>query len=338
MSLLYTLIIFPIEQIIEICFFYGQTWFRSHGVAIIGVSIAVSTLILPVYLMAEKQQQKQRGIEKSLKKGVDVIKSVFKGDERFMLLSTYYRQNNYRPVFALRNSIDLLIQIPFFIAAYHFLSNLEILKGEPFWFITDLGNPDKLLWGFNFLPIIMTVINLASVMIYSKDLEAKDKAQLYIMAGIFLVLLYNSPAGLVLYWTSNNLYSLIKNIIQKVYKDKNIKALIAPKPIRTCLVSPYPFERKSKVGSRKSQKSEDLGLKTPYTPEKTDTKQALRRCGPFGVPTKTKEILWRRTGAWVGIITVKKIKKNREGMPYHTPYGTFQLQHPMKTHEDALPH
>ena len=231
-NFLYTLIIFPIEQIIEICFFYGNTWFRSSGIAIIGVSAAVSTLILPVYLMAEKQQQRQRGIEKSLKKGVRVIKSVFRGDERFMLLSTYYRQNNYRPIYALRNSIDLLIQIPFFIAAYHFLSNLEVLKGASFWFISDLGSPDKLLFGLNFLPVFMTAINLVSGMIYAKDLAAKDKAQLYLIPGVFLVLLYNSPAGLVIYWTCNNVYNLVKNIILNICKNKEPKKQAEPKIIK----------------------------------------------------------------------------------------------------------
>jgi YidC/Oxa1 family membrane protein insertase len=219
-DILYILIIFPIEQIIEICFFYGNTWFGSLGFAILGVSLAVSTFVLPVYLMAEKQQLRQREIEKKLKNGVDLIKSVFKGDERFMLLSIYYRQNNYHPVFVLRNSLDLLIQIPFFIAAYHFLHNLEVLKGAPFLFITDLGSPDKLLFGLNILPIAMTVINVVSGMIYAKDLAAKDKIQLYLMAGVFLALLYNSPAGLVLYWTSNNIYNLVKNIIQDNLKNK----------------------------------------------------------------------------------------------------------------------
>jgi YidC/Oxa1 family membrane protein insertase len=218
--ILYTLIIFPLEQVIEICFFYGKTWFGSLGAAIIGVSAAVSTFILPVYLMAEKQQRRQREIEKGLKPGVDLIKSAFRGDERFMLLSTYYRQNNYHPVFALRNSLDLLIQIPFFIAAYHFLHHLEILKGASFLFISDLGGPDKLLYGLNILPIAMTVINVVSGMFYAKDLAAKDKVQLYLMATVFLALLYNSPAGLVLYWTCNNIYNLVKNIVQNKLKNK----------------------------------------------------------------------------------------------------------------------
>jgi hypothetical protein len=38
------------------------------------------------------------------------------------------------------------------------------------------------------------------------------------MAAVFLALLYNSPAGLVLYWTSNNIYNLVKNVIQSMWK------------------------------------------------------------------------------------------------------------------------
>ena len=72
-------------------------------------------------------------------------------------------------------------------------------------------------------PILMTIINCVSGAIYSKGHEAKEKIQIYGMAAIFLVLLYNSPAGLVVYWTMNNVFSLVKNIF---YKIKNpLKAL-----------------------------------------------------------------------------------------------------------------
>ena len=64
----------------------------------------------------------------------------------------------------------------------------------------------------NVLPVLMTVINLASGAIYSKEQSRKDKIQIWTLALIFLVILYNSPSGLVLYWTFNNLFSLIKNI------------------------------------------------------------------------------------------------------------------------------
>ncbi|MCH5150981.1 MAG: hypothetical protein J1G30_09975, partial [Spirochaetales bacterium] len=55
-------------------------------------------------------------------------------------------------------------------------------------------------------------INLLSAAVYGKKLTGKEILQLVIMALIFLVLLYPSPSGLVLYWTMNNIFSLVKNI------------------------------------------------------------------------------------------------------------------------------
>ena len=218
----YTLIIFPVEQIIEFIFVCILRIFRNPGISIIGVSITVSTLILPIYLMAEKQQQQERDKQKQMKGRIDTIKAVFKGDKRYMLLATLYRQRHYHPVYALRNSIDLFIQIPFFIAAYHFLHNLEILGGKSFFFIKDLGAPDRLFAAINILPVLMTLINCVSGAIYTRGLFFKDKIQVYSMAALFLVLLYNSPSALVLYWTCNNIYNLNKNILIKTRHSKYI--------------------------------------------------------------------------------------------------------------------
>jgi hypothetical protein len=175
--------------------------------------------------MAEEKQKIEREKQRQMKGKLDKIKAVFKGDERYMLTSTLYRQHNYHPIYALSNSLDLFIQIPFFIAAYHFLHNLELLNGQKFKFIADLGSPDGLLWGINLFPILMTFINCVSGAIYARGLQLKDKLQLYGIALVFLVLLYNSPAALVLYWTCNNIYNLIKNII---LKNEKLKKLIYP--------------------------------------------------------------------------------------------------------------
>jgi YidC/Oxa1 family membrane protein insertase len=177
-------------------------------------------LCLPLYAIAEKWRQIQRDIEEKLKPKIDKIKAVFKGDEQYMILSTYYRQNHYHPIYALRSSFGLLIQIPFFIAAYLYLSHLEALHNASFLFIKDLGAPDYLFQAgglkVNILPIVMTLVNCLSGAIYAKGLPAKDKLQLYGMAAIFLVLLYNSPSALVLYWTMNNVFSLLKNIYYRI--------------------------------------------------------------------------------------------------------------------------
>ncbi len=262
-SFLYLFFIYPIEIFIETVFSLAMKVFNNPGISIIFVSLFVQLLVLPLYKRADALQEADRKKQQEMKKWVDHIKRTFKKDERFMMLSEYYRQNAYEPVMALRGSLPLLLQIPFFIAAYRYLSSLELLKGTSFFVIRDLGSPDALftlnLMGkpvsINILPILMTVINLISSAVYTSTpvspqsvrsgtifssgrsgkqadpnippaFGIKEKLQLYITALIFLVLLYNSPAGLVFYWTLNNLFSLFKNVIMKLIR------LPAPSPVR----------------------------------------------------------------------------------------------------------
>jgi len=216
LDILYTIIIYPITQILEFTFCLSQKLFKENGISIIFISFTISVLSLPLYAVAEKFQQLERNTEKKLKPKANRIKEVFSGDEQFMILSTYYRQNHYHPIFVLRSSFGLLIQIPFFIAAYSYISNLEEIKNIHFLFIKDLAKPDALfsINGFtvNLLPIVMTIVNCFASLIYAKGLPVKDKMQLYGIAGLFLILLYNSPSALALYWTMNNIFSFIKNI------------------------------------------------------------------------------------------------------------------------------
>jgi YidC/Oxa1 family membrane protein insertase len=203
----------------------------NNGLSIIGVSLAVTFICLPLYIVAEKWQKTERDTIKRLKPKVDKIKAVFKGDEQYMILSTYYRQNHYHPLYSLRGSTSILIQVPFFIAAYTFLSHLEALKVSSFYFIRDLGAPDGLLsrgkLRLNLLPVLMTLINCVSGAIYTNKLLLRDKIQVYGMALIFLLLLYNSPAGLVFYWTMNNIFSLIKNIFQLIKKPLKVLYILS---------------------------------------------------------------------------------------------------------------
>ena len=166
-----------------------------------------------------------------MKPGIDQIKKMFKGDERFMMLQTYYRQNSYSPLSVLKSSVSLMLQIPFFLAAYRMLHDNMYLVGASFGPIKDLGSPDALLaFGsvtVNVLPFVMTAINLLSAAVYANKMPAKSKVQLFIMAALFLVLLYNSPSGMVLYWTCNNLFSLVKNIVMKIISGKKKPAKAA---------------------------------------------------------------------------------------------------------------
>lgn len=210
------ILLYPITLVLEVLYLVFDRVSHSPGLAILGVGMAVNVLTLPLYAKAEAWQAVERAIRARLKPKIDDIKAVFKGDERMMILATYYRQNHYHPVYALRSSTGLLLQIPFFIAAYAFLSNLPRLSGQAFLFIPDLSKPDGLLGGMNLLPFLMTFLNILASAVYAKGLPLKEKIQLYGMAGLFLVLLYWSPSGLVLYWTFNNLFSLGKNVAFKL--------------------------------------------------------------------------------------------------------------------------
>ena len=217
---LYTLIILPIESIIESAFYLIRIFFPGLGTvgATAGVSMAVNFLTLPIYNMADAQQLKEREIKKKLAYWSSRIRKTFKGDERFMMLSYYYKINRYHPAYAIRETASILVQVPFFIAAYHFLSTCADLEGARFGPIGNLATPDGLLhvggMTLNLLPILMTVINLVSGVIYTRGAPLREKLQSPILALIFLFLLYGSPSGLVIYWTLNNLFSLAKNAVK----------------------------------------------------------------------------------------------------------------------------
>lgn len=224
-NFLYSIIILPVETVLQWLYNLITYFFNSNDIifGIAGLSLAVNILTLPLYNLAEAQQKKQKEIERRLEDAVQRIKKAFKGDEQLMVLSTLYRQNNYSPLSAFKNSLTVLIEIPFFIAAFHFLSNLDALRGVSLFGINDLSLPDSLIRfehnsrtiSINVLPFFMTALNLLSGIIYAEKSNLKDKIQFSATSVIFLFLLYNSPSGLVIYWILNNLFSLCKNLIQK---------------------------------------------------------------------------------------------------------------------------
>ena len=225
-QIIYTVILGPLELLFDTVYAIAVGATHNPGLSLIFLSLTINLLVLPLYRRADAMQEEERQQSIKLKPGIDQIRKAFKGDERFMILQTYYRQNNYKPYYALKGSLSLLLEIPFFIAAYHYLSHLNVLQGAKFGPIGDLGAPDNLIVlggiSIHLLPVLMTLINIVSGAIYTKGMPLKSKIQLYGMALIFLVLLYDSPAGLVFYWTLNNLFSLVKNIFYKLPDPKKV--------------------------------------------------------------------------------------------------------------------
>ncbi|MBO5229470.1 MAG: membrane protein insertase YidC [Clostridia bacterium] len=216
----------PLKLVFELIFNLSYIVSENVWVSIILLSLAMNFLVLPLYMSADRMQDRAKEIEAKLRPGIQHIKKTFKGDERMMMLQTYYRQNNYSPLSALSGSVSLLLEIPFFMAAYQFLSNVGYLNGASMGIISDLSKPDALFrigsFQVNILPFLMTIINIIASVLYLKGAPLKAKIQLYAMAIFFLVFLYTSPSGLVFYWTLNNVFSLIKTIFYKLKNPKKV--------------------------------------------------------------------------------------------------------------------
>lgn len=224
LSVLYTFIIAPLELLFEVIFSIANRIIGNEGLSIIILSLAVNFLVLPLYKRADELQAEERNVQIKMAPWIKHIKKTFSGDERFFMLQEYYRINHYKPIYALKSSVSVMLQIPFFIAAYNLLSGMQNLHGMRFCFIADLGKEDAMFmigsFPVNILPILMTTINIISGIIYTKGHPIKEKIQVYGLAAVFLVLLYRSPAGLVFYWLLNNVFSLVKNVFYKLKDPK----------------------------------------------------------------------------------------------------------------------
>lgn len=235
-------LIAPFIYIIKHLFLLSYGLTENYGLAIILLSFFISLLLLPVFILIEKSKKKDDLLKQKMKPLLDEIKRCYKGQERYYYIRTLNRQHNYSSFKSLIPILSLLLQIPFFIAAYQFLEHYEPLKGVSFLFINDLNSPDALLGIVNILPIAMTLVNLATVYVYTRNGNKSERNQMIVVAGLFLVLLFNLPAGLVMYWTMNNVFSFFRLFITnpEVFKRRNAISSTPNVKFQNLLV---PFKR-----------------------------------------------------------------------------------------------
>lgn len=91
LEILYTMLIGPLQLVFEIIFAVANRMTGHPGIAIIVLSLIMNVLVLPLYRRADQMQEEAREIDLKLRDGVSHIKKSFSGDERMMILQTYYR-------------------------------------------------------------------------------------------------------------------------------------------------------------------------------------------------------------------------------------------------------
>ncbi|MCG8530720.1 MAG: YidC/Oxa1 family membrane protein insertase [Desulfovibrionales bacterium] len=211
---MYDFTIYPIEVALKSLFFLLHDSTGSYVAALLLLSVVVRCITTPIEKFANAIVANEQALQKVFTPQLERITRDFSGAEKHAAIQRLYTRYSYHPIMAIRGTVGLLVQLPFFIAAFIMIGTLPELKGYVVPLIGDLGQPDGILAGINILPILMTVINIIAVYTLP-DQTPKSQRQAVILALAFLVLLYAEPAALVIYWTMNNTLSLVKSLWKK---------------------------------------------------------------------------------------------------------------------------
>jgi YidC/Oxa1 family membrane protein insertase len=110
--------------------------------------------------------------------------------------------------------LPLLVQIPIFFGFYSMLGTAIELRNSSFFWVADLSQPDTIGYilglPINVLPIVMAGTMVWQMVITPKTGDAMQQRIFYFMPIIFLVFCYNYASGLALYWTTQNLFSIVQ--------------------------------------------------------------------------------------------------------------------------------
>ena len=118
-----------------------------------------------------------------------------------------YREEKVNP---LGGCLPILVQMPFFIALYWVLLSSVEMRGAPWigW-IHDLSAIDP----YYILPAVMTGTTMLQTWLNPTPPDPVQARMMWIMPLVFSVMFFFFPAGLVLYWLTNNILSIAQQYL-----------------------------------------------------------------------------------------------------------------------------
>ncbi|MDE6067377.1 MAG: membrane protein insertase YidC, partial [Treponemataceae bacterium] len=211
-----------------------------------GVSIIILTLILrlalfPLSIKASVGTTKMQELQPKMQ----AIQAKYKDNPQKMQAETakLYQEVGYNPM---SGCLPMILQMMCLFAMYNLFNNYFEFRGASFikgW-IDDLSAGDSIyVLNFN-LPLlrsnhirILPVIYLVSQLLYGKITQvggtataAQNSTQMKFMTYglpiLFFFILYNTPSGLILFWTMSNILQMIQQVIinKSKAKEKNSAA------------------------------------------------------------------------------------------------------------------
>jgi YidC/Oxa1 family membrane protein insertase len=192
----------------------------GYGWVIILITVLIKALFWPLTQISTRSMKRLQALQPEMKK----IQEKYKDDPAKMNKKTmeFMREHKVSP---LGGCLPMLIQLPIFFGFYSMIQSAIELRGESFLWVADLSRPDTLFrllpatldLPFNLLPLLMGVTMLwqARITPVSPGMDPAQQKLMKYMPLMFLVILYNFSAGLTLYWTVQNLLSILQMKLTK---------------------------------------------------------------------------------------------------------------------------
>ncbi len=219
----------------------------SWGWSIVIMTICIKMIFLPLTAKASRSQKRMAKIQGPMAE----LKEKYKDNPQKMQQETLklFKEHQVNP---LAGCLPMLIQMPIFLGLFYMLRTASELRHEPFLWVSDLAQPDTIMeiGGFpiNLLPLLMgfTMFLQMHMMPVSPTADPMQQKIFKFMPAIFLVFLYNFASGLTLYWTVQNILTILQ--------QKYINSRPDPEPVSAEASDAKPAARPKAGGKARKKK------------------------------------------------------------------------------------
>jgi YidC/Oxa1 family membrane protein insertase len=183
-------------------------WLLHHLHGLLGnwgwAIVALVVLLKAAFYWLNASAYRSMAKMKALNPRIQTMRENLKDDPQKMQqeMLKIYREEKVNPI---GGCLPIVIQIPVFIALYSVLSSSVEIRNAPWvgW-ITDLSVKDP----FFVLPALMTASTMLQTWLNPTPPDPVQAKMMWIMPLLFSVMFFFFPAGLVLYWLTNNVLSI----------------------------------------------------------------------------------------------------------------------------------
>ncbi|MEI7997395.1 MAG: membrane protein insertase YidC, partial [Methylococcaceae bacterium] len=175
-------------------------YLSNYGVAIIILTILIKLIFWPLGNISYRSMKEMQKLQPK----IEELKEKFKNDKNKIGQETMalYKSHKVNPM---SGCLPILIQIPVFIGLYNTLLYAIELRHSPFfWWIQDLSAKDP----YYITPIIMGATQFIQQKMTPTVGDPMQAKIMLLMPIVFTFIFLNFPAGLVIYWLSNNVLSI----------------------------------------------------------------------------------------------------------------------------------